>query len=110
MLAVVVGERRGPDKGRLALDGLPEGEFLAVIVRIVGEAAFLDQQPARVDAGSIAAIPAGRAIADRLLERLHRLPDVLALLGFAQLEIAHPTPAVAADVEARRPAGTSGQR
>src|SRR5216684_6684922 len=110
ILAVVVGERIGHDQVRLALDGLPERQLLAVIIRIVGEAAFLDQQPARVDAGSVAAIPAGRAIADRLLERLHRLLDVLALLGFAQLEMTHPAPAVAADVEARLADGVGGER
>ena len=101
ILAVVVGERVGHDQVRLALDRLPERQLLAVIVAVVGEAAMLQQQAARVDAGSIAAIPAGRRLADGLLQRLHRLGDVLALLGLAQLEMAHPAPAVAADVEAR---------
>src|SRR5258708_22894987 len=110
VLAVIVGERVGHDQLRLALDGLPERQLVAVIVAVVGEAAFLDQQAAGVDAGSIAAIPAGRPRAHGLLQRRHRLGDVLALLGLAQLEMLHPAPAVAADVEARFPDRLGGER
>ena len=103
VLAVVVGQRIGHDQVRLALYGLPEGQLLAVIVAVVGEAAFLDKQAARIHARSIAAVPASRPLADRLLQRLDGLPDVLALLLFGELEVAHPAPAVAADVPAGGP-------
>ena len=103
ILPVIVGERVGHDQVRFALDGLPERQLLAIVVRVVGKTAFLDQQAARVDAGSIAAIPAGRTIADRLLERFDCFLDMLAFLGFAELEVPHPAPAVAADIEVRFP-------
>src|SRR6185437_2182575 len=108
VLAVVVGERVGDDEVRLAFDGLPERQLVAVVVAVVGEAAVLDQQAAGVDRGSIAAIPAGRRLADGLPERLHGFGDMLALLVLAQGEVLDPAPAVAADVEARvldRPGG-----
>jgi hypothetical protein len=47
VLAVVGGERAGHDQVRLALDGLPERQLVAVVVAVAGEAAMPDHQAAR---------------------------------------------------------------
>src|SRR5262249_56745996 len=59
---------------------------------------FLHHEPARVHAGPVAAVPAERALADRLLHRLDRQLNVLPLLVLAELIVLDPAPAVRADV------------
>ena len=100
-LAVVVGDGIGHDELGLALDGQPEGQLLAVIVAVVEEAAFLDDEAACVHAGPIAAVPAERAFAGHLPDGGDGLADVVALRRLVELIVLDPAPAVRADVEAR---------
>ena len=59
---------------------------------------MLNQQPAGIHAGPVAAVPTERTLAHGLLQRGHRAADALALLRFGQFVVLLPTPAVAADV------------
>src|SRR5207247_2730212 len=83
---VVVGERVGDDEVRAALHRRPVGELVVVRVGVVEEAALLDEQLARVDARSVATVPAERPLADRLGERRDGFGDVLTLGRARQLE------------------------
>src|SRR5689334_9342477 len=85
---------------RPVVDAHPIRQLVVVGVRVIEEAAFLHYEPTRVHAGPIAAVPAERALADRLLHRLDRQLNVFALLVLAELVVLHPTPAVRADVPA----------
>src|SRR5215207_9708079 len=85
VLAVVVDQRIGNDEVGLAADGLPERKLVAVVVGIIEKSPFLRDEPAGIDAGSVAAIPAQRPLADYCLERSDGFSDMLALLVFGQL-------------------------
>src|SRR5205814_2248698 len=69
-------------------------------IGVVEEAALFHEETARVHAGTVAAVPAHRPLAHRLLHGLHGLADVLALLGLAELVVLHPAPAERAHVPA----------
>src|ERR1051326_8400486 len=88
----------------------PVRELVIVGVAVVEEPAFLDEQSARVDAGRVATVPADRALPDRLGQRSDGASDLLALDGFAQLEMLDPAPAVATDVETDIPDRSRGRR
>ena len=66
---IVVGQRIGHDQMARAGDFDMIGEIVVIGVGVVNEAAFLDQQFARVDRRTIAAIPAKRPLTAGLLER-----------------------------------------
>src|SRR5215510_7342376 len=66
-LGVVGREAIRHDQVRAIVHAHPVGELVVVRVGVVEEAAFLDQQPTRVDAGAVAAVPAERPFAYRLL-------------------------------------------
>ena len=98
-LGIVVGEGIGDDEVALALDGHPIRQLVVVSVGIVEETAFFDEQSAGVHTRPGAAVPTRRRRAQQLLDRLHRHPDVVALLLFVESIVLDPTPAMAADVE-----------
>src|ERR1051326_2663471 len=110
VFAVVVGQRVRDDEMRLAADRLPERQLVPVVVRVVEEAALLDEQAPGVDARPIAAIPAGGTLAQVHLERADRLADVLALVVLRQLVMLDPTPAVRTHIESGRADGGSRRR
>src|SRR5438094_443966 len=85
---------------RLARNRLPIRKLVGVRIRIVKEAALLDEQPARMHARPIAAVPAERALSDCLLQRGDRLRNLLALLRRRERGGTQPAPAVATDIEA----------
>ena len=72
-LRVVGVHRVGHDEVAAAADGDPVGQLVVVGVRVVEEAAFLDQQPPRVLARAVAAVPAERPLA-RWSRRSRRRP------------------------------------
>src|SRR5262245_21677057 len=94
--AVVVDERVRHHEVPVAVHLGEVGEVVVVGIRVVDEAALLDEQLARVDARSVAAVPAERALPRRPLERLDRPLDVLPLLVAAEQPVLLPAPAVAA--------------
>src|SRR5690606_9509576 len=67
----------------------------------------LRHQPARIDAGPVAAVPALRALADAGLDRADRAGDALALLVRAEVLVALPAPAMRADVPVACPDGAA---
>ncbi|EON20068.1 amidohydrolase [Cupriavidus sp. GA3-3] len=78
----------------------PEGQVVAVVVRVVQEAAVLHHQAARV--GAVAAgVPAQRQFAGQVLDDLHADAHVLALGGFVEALVVDPAPAVAGDLVAQ---------
>ncbi len=84
---------------RAAADLDPVGQVVSVGVAVVEEAALFDDQAARVRADP-AGVPADRAAAGRALDRLDRPLDVRPLLGFGDVLVVDPAPAVAGDLEA----------
>ena len=99
-LGVVVGQAVRQHQMRAAIHPHVVGQLVVVGVGVVQEAAFLGHQPARVDAGTVAAIPAQRTRADRGLDRGDGAADALALFGLGQRLVALPAPAVRAHVPA----------
>src|SRR5690348_2499789 len=81
----------------------PVRELVIVGVAVVEESAFLDEQSPRVDARRVAAVPADWALPDGLRQRCNGARDFRALGFLGELEMLHPAPAVAADVEAGVP-------
>src|SRR6266700_6499815 len=79
-LRIVGGEAVRHDQMRAVVHPQPVRQLVVVCVRIVEKAALLDQKAPRVHAGPGAAVPAERPLADGLLHRFDRHPDVLALL------------------------------
>src|SRR5262249_30079640 len=64
---------------------------------VIEEAAFLDHEPPRVQAGP-ASVPADRALSSEALDQLDAAPDMLALLGLGYGRIIDPAPAMGDDV------------
>src|SRR5258708_2552000 len=83
----------------LVADPHPIGQFVIVSVRVVEKAAVLDHETSRVDAWSIAAVPANRPLACGALQRSDRLRNLLSLLGLGKLEMLDPAPAMATNIE-----------
>ncbi len=98
---VVDDERVRHDEVGLPVHGRPVGKVVVVALRVVEEAAFLDDQLARVDA-HLAAVPAERARAHAALDRLDAEADRLALLVAGHLEVVRPAVAVAGGLVAPR--------
>jgi hypothetical protein len=107
--AFVVGEGVGHDEGAPALDLDMVGKVVVVGVAVVEEAALLDEEPARVHARAVAAVPALAAHAGGPADRFARHADVVGLLA---REAPHllPAPAVAAGLVVRfaQPGGELG--
>ena len=101
-LGVVVGQAIGQHQMRAAIHLHVVGQLVVVGVGVVQEAAFLGHQHARVDAGTVAAIPAQRTRADRGLDRGDGAADALALFGLGQRLVALPAPAVRTRPSRRR--------
>ena len=79
----------------------PVGKFIIISIGIVGEASLLDQQPTRVHAGCVPAIPADWTLADRRLERLDRHSYMIPLRCLVKLVVLDPAPTVTADIVPR---------
>src|SRR5262249_61128094 len=99
--AVVVDERVGHDEMPPSLHVDEIGQVVVVGVGVVDEAALLDDELARVDAGAVAAVPAERPLAARPLDRLDRPLDVLPVRVAVEEPVLLPAPAVAARLVAR---------
>src|SRR5690606_4690417 len=93
-LHVVVVERVGDDEVALAIDRDPVGQVVVIGIGIVEEAAVLDDQLPGI-AAQAAGIPADRPHAAGLLDRLDCEAHVAALLGYANLLVVDPAPAMA---------------
>src|SRR6266850_1491654 len=91
-LRIVRREAVRHDQMRTLVHAHPVGQLVVVGVRVVEKAALLDQEAPRVHAGPVAAVPAHRPLADRLLQRLDGHPDMRALLGFGELVVLDPPP------------------
>ena len=85
---------------RLAVDRRPIGQLVVIGVAVVEEAAFLDDQTPRVDAGPIATVPAERSRARQLLDRGDGAGDMFALGLGVELVMIDPAPTVATNVVA----------
>src|SRR5215207_5865073 len=85
VLPVIGREAVRHDEVWTAVDCEPVGELIVVGVRIVQEAAFLDDEPARVLARAVPTIPAERTLTDRAGDRLDGTADVFSLRLEAQL-------------------------
>src|SRR5581483_2080294 len=69
-------------------------DLVVARVRVVEEAAFFDEQLARVHAREGADVPAAHALSRRPLDRLDREPHLLALLVATELPVVGPAVAV----------------
>ena len=102
---VVVLDRIRDHQVRLLLpDRRPIWQIVVVRIRVVLEAGLGEESP-RVDARCVPPVPAqvgSVSDPDRLLERLHREPDMLPLLLLREVVLPPPPPAVATDVDAGR--------
>src|SRR2546425_3281461 len=98
-LRIVGREAVRHDQMRALVPAHPVRQLVVVGIRVVEEAALLDEEASRVHAGPVAAIPAHWPLADRLLHGLDGHLDMLALFVFGELVVLDPPPAVRADVE-----------
>jgi hypothetical protein len=97
-LQIVVGERVRHDQMGTAFCDHIVRELVGVAVAVIEKAALLHDQASRVDARSVAAVPAKRTLPDCSLEALDRSADVLAFGRLVELEVLDPAPAVTTDI------------
>src|SRR5262245_597391 len=86
-----------------AAHSLPERQLVAVVVAVVEEAAVLDDEAARIQTRSIAAVPALRRLSGRLRQRFDSALDVVTLLCLLEFVVLDPPPSVTANVKAGPP-------
>ena len=75
-LQVVRAQGIRNDQVRLSLNLDPVGKLVIVRIRVVSKAALLDQQPTRMNAGTISAVPPQRSLAHSAGQRIDCLVDV----------------------------------
>ena len=84
--AIVVSQRIRDNKVSMAVDCLPERQFVTVVIAVVKETRRAQPADAGYWFGTVSAIPAERTLACCFLMK-RRLSYVLALLLFTQLEV-----------------------